>query len=81
MFVFSKVNKLFLGGILLIQGLLLLKGTDGGFKMAQFCPKCYGKKFMTVRLQEKGNGEYVCTQDASHKFVIDKDGFPRSKKD
>jgi len=49
--------------------------------MAYFCPKCYGKKFMTVRLQEKENGEYVCPQDASHKFIIDKEGYPRSKKD
>lgn len=48
--------------------------------MAHFCPKCYGKRFVTVQLEDKGNGEYVCPKDSSHTFVLDKDGFPRSKK-
>jgi hypothetical protein len=52
----------------------------GGFGVNYFCPKCYGKKFVTVRLQEKGNGDWICTSDSSHIFTIDKEGYPRSKK-
>ncbi|HLD58121.1 MAG TPA: hypothetical protein VI977_00565 [archaeon] len=49
--------------------------------MKQFCPKCYGKKFVTVALEEKSNGIFVCTRDPQHVFLIDKDGYPRTKKD
>ncbi|MEM0360611.1 MAG: hypothetical protein QXK06_04730 [Candidatus Diapherotrites archaeon] len=49
--------------------------------MAYFCPQCYGKNFITVPLKETSNGVYVCTRDPNHKFVIDRNGFPKSKKD
>ena len=48
--------------------------------MGFFCPKCYGKRFVTVPMRKAEDG-YVCTQNQGHVFYIDKDGFPRSKKD
>jgi hypothetical protein len=49
--------------------------------MKYFCPQCYGKKMVTVELAPAEGGVYVCTANAQHRFLIDKDGYPRSKKD
>ncbi|MDD5148070.1 MAG: hypothetical protein PHH08_01245 [Candidatus ainarchaeum sp.] len=49
--------------------------------MKRFCPKCYGKKFVTVELQEGEAGTWLCPRDKAHIFIIDKDGYPRLKKD
>ncbi|MFH1587812.1 MAG: hypothetical protein ABIA76_00550 [Candidatus Diapherotrites archaeon] len=43
------------------------------------CPKCYSKTYSTVALKSDG-AELVCSKNPSHVFVMDAQGFPRSKK-
>jgi DNA-directed RNA polymerase subunit RPC12/RpoP len=48
--------------------------------MVYFCSRCYGAKFVTVKLVQDGE-LYRCPQNSSHVFYIDAQGFPKLKKD
>ncbi|MFH1587626.1 MAG: hypothetical protein ABID38_07250 [Candidatus Diapherotrites archaeon] len=48
--------------------------------MGFFCPRCYAKSYVTRPLKNSGNGEWACGADSGHRFMIDKDGYPRLNK-
>ncbi|MEK6973147.1 MAG: hypothetical protein AABW72_03855 [archaeon] len=49
--------------------------------MAYGCPKCYGEKMMTILLEQREDGVFACPRNPNHKFTLNSDGMPVSKKD